>query len=295
MGTFLFALTDLTDETPEETARQRVDFSYKTGFYYGYLHPLVDDLLDSSFHLTAAEKKRMVRALDYWIGGDYDYGKEYSDILVMSELLDCLKNLFDLFPEPARPMARKLLYLLHFSQADDLNHTNGQNISWPEFYIPVVIKASLSRILADHYSGRFLISIDQIPVETGLILQLMDDIRDFKTDLQNSVVTPFTAPVLVNGFNCPSAWGIYLRAFDRYIGDDEYSDTIRFLIMRRIVISLKNTELKPGDNGYSAFMKEVQKVSAESLSLVNSIWRLKRVIPDPDRELFKPVDSFFSQ
>jgi len=295
MGTFLFALTDLADDTSEEAARERIDFSYKTGFFYGYLHPLVDDLLDSSLHLTDADKKQMVQALNYWIGGDYEYGAEYSSNPVMAELLYCLKSLFGLFPESARPMARKLLYLLHFSQADDSNHFDGTHLSWPDFYVPVVIKASLSRILADHYSGRFLDSIDTIPVDTGLILQLMDDIRDFKSDLQHSVVTGFTAPLLTNGFNCPSAWGIYLRAMDQYMGDDEYSATIRFLIMRRIVISLKNTTLMPGDRGYDSFMQEVGKVSPRSFRMVSRILRMKLSMPDPDRELFKPIDSFFSQ
>ncbi|HBB91744.1 MAG TPA: hypothetical protein DC042_08485 [Bacteroidales bacterium] len=295
-GTFLYALTDLTDETSIKDATGRIDLACRAGFYFGYLHPLVDDLLDSSDHLSITEKEEMTGALNYWIGGDFSKNVSADASPGLAEIRKALMELYGLFPDFARPMAQKLLYMLHFSQTADSAHLKSANPEWPELYTHASLKSLLSLMIADYFSGNFRTGLNEdLMLESGLIMQLTDDLRDFPDDYTHGVITPFTLYARFDFKDYPHPWLILMRALDRYIGDNEDSGTIREILLNNLMISLKDSILAKDTMVSAKLRGDLKQISLCSFNLISRISARKLRTDDPEMELFKPIDRFYRQ
>lgn len=293
-GVFLYTLTDLDDETPLEEAKRRVDIALKCGYYFGLLHPLVDDILDSANHLTASDKMEVLRLMDHWIGGDFEVHSRLEGQRTMDTLKRTFQELFDLFPAGMRKELVMLSYFLHFSQAQDMQKLPGGDYSLNGIYVPVLLKAACTRLISCWFSGtRLSPELTNEILETGLVFQMMDDFRDMVEDHQENNFTPFTHYHHCKNSKPVNPWLIYLRAVELFIRMSPNKPVSRKALLRRFVISLRNFLPDQNPELGMQYLENLFSGYPASFAIVEKILKIPVKIADPDKSLFEPVDRFF--
>jgi len=293
-GVLLYAITDLESDTPVEEAINRTRLALQSGYYFGLLHPLVDDVLDSGNHLSQDDKKEVLRLMDYWIGGDFNMPNSLEHHKSVCALKQTLMELFELFPPEKRNEYIKLSYFLHFSQMQDLQKVPGCDYSLGDIYVPVLLKAACTRLISCWFSGtRLTQALSDEILETGLVLQLMDDFRDILIDLDEKSFTPFTHYFLCKSEKPVNPWMIYLHAIALFIERSPNRPVSRRALLRRVAISIQN--FLPDDNQERSllYLDDLFSQSPGSKTNVGKILKIKRRIVDPDKSLFEPIDRYF--
>lgn len=191
-GVLTYVLTDLKSDTSDEIAQARLEKAAKGGFYYGMLYPLVDDIIDEQY-FKGKQLKQFIEAIDHWITGDFLSFPDLETNNSVAYLKNCFKEFHRLYPYQEHPEFYKESFILHFAQIEDSNKSFDKNYDANSIYVPVIIKAAYSRMVAAS-----LAEIQRPPqfaekmLLEGLMLQLIDDFRDFPQDVKRGIWTPFT-------------------------------------------------------------------------------------------------------
>jgi hypothetical protein len=293
-GVYLYVLTDLDSRTELVEAKRRTDLALKSGYYFGLLHPLVDDLLDSSHHLLSHEKKEVLRLLDHWIGGDFNIPNPLEGNKSVAALKKALQELYSLYTPKEQEQLIRLSYFLHFAQMEDMQKEPGGEFTFTDTYVPVLLKAACTRLISCWFSGTSLSSeLTSDILETGLVFQLMDDFRDFLPDVKERSFTPFTNYFLKEQVKIQNPWLVYMRAIDIFIIKSPNRKVSRQAILRRVAISIRYLLHDEDPASCLPYLNKTFKDLPESLKQVKRILNLKGGIIDPDRALFEPVDWYF--
>jgi hypothetical protein len=293
-GVYLYALTDLKSDTPVEEARIRLELALKRGFYFGLLHPLADDLLDSANHLSSEAKRELLRLMDYWIGGEFSVPDTLTGYPSVKELKRCIRELYDLFTPDERREVILLSYFLHFAQIEDMRKDPSSTFPRESIYIPVMLKGAMTRLISCRFSGTKLSAgLTNDILETGLVFQLMDDFRDLQTDLEEGSFTPFTHYCLCQSARPVNPWLIYARALDLFIRMSPNRIISSRSLLRRVAISIQNFNTGHDPHQGNTLLTTLFNECPESYSKVKKILRYPKRIVDPDKALFEPVDRYY--
>lgn len=290
-GVFLYALTGLDGVNSHQVARKKMEQAVKGGFYFGMFYPLIDDIMDHPGVFSREEKKTLLGQLDHWIVGDFSVRNEMISFPSVVLLEEILKEFHSLFPLEKYPELYQAALMLYFSQIEDGRKTLDQPYSTEELYVPVIIKAAYTRILAAFISG---IEVNGHLREhmklVGLNLQLMDDFRDWSGDHKSRQFTPFTYYLSGPSGQEINPFSLYLASlrvvFHRF-KDDPF---LVNLFMRRLAISVQRLGEDPPGEELNGRMWSVINQNEKTGKIMNKIHRLDFRIFDPDKEFTRPVD-----
>lgn len=295
-GVFLYALTGLDKAGSDGEVKTRMELAVKGGYYYGMFYPLVDDLMDHPEILTHAEKKLLIKLLDHWIVGDFSLKNELNLKPYIQLLEDIFKDFHRIFTLEDNPVLFHSALMLYFAQNEDGKKKFDAHYTMEEIYIPVIIKAAYTRILAASISG---IEISGHLLEhmhkIGLNLQLMDDFRDWYTDYQHRQFTPFTYYLLGPSMQEINPFALYLTTlrvhFARY-HDDPY---LVNMLMRRLSISIQRFNEGNTDEKLDHDIWKIINTNKRIGKIVKKIHHLKFKVFDPDIEFTRPVDHIVNR
>lgn len=290
-GVFLYALSDLNGNSSSKYACDRMEKALKGGYYYGMFYPLIDDILDHSQVFTSQQKKDLVNLLNHWIVGDFTPPNGLATIPSMILLEDILKEFHKLFPLENNYPIYKAALMLHFSQIEDANKDFQMQYSNEELYVPVIIKASYTRILAALISGIELRNylVDHL-IESGLTFQLIDDFLDWSADYNHKLFTPFTYHLLGTSNKSINPFSLYLSSLRIYFEKFNNDPLLIKLMMKRFAISIQRfNEQGTLDEIEERFWNVINKNSHIG-TIVKQIHLLDYKILDPDTDYAKPID-----
>jgi len=293
-GVFLYALTDLESDTPLEEAKQRIDRALKSGFYFGLLYPLADDILDSGHHLSSVDKNEVLRLMNHWIGGDFETPNGLDIKPSVSALKKALRELYELYGPEERKELIRLSYLLHFAQMEDQQKEDGKEYSLRDIYAPALLKAAFTRMISCWFSGtRLTVEMNNDIMETGLVFQMMDDFPDMADDRNEGCFTSFTHYYSCDGHKPLNPWLVYLRALDLFIRKSPNITVCSRALLRRVSLSIRY--FMPDDRSPDSidYLGVILSESPESERIVKKIIEIKMKAVDPEMALFEPVDVFF--
>ena len=292
-GVFLYALTDLAPGAGGDEIRQRIARALKGGYYFGMFYPLIDDIFDHAKVFSTGQKQELTGLLNHWIGGDFSIPNSLSSVTSMNLLETIMKEFHELLPAEENRDLYIAAYIQHFSQIDDVVKEVNRDYSREEFYVPLIIKAAYTRILAAAISGIRLDSrLITHMIETGLSFQLMDDFRDWQSDLKHNLFTPFTwytlAPQKGEQFN---PFTLYMAVMQRYLVKFQADSSLERQLMRRLSISIQR--FWPGDSGgeHTDTVWRIIDHNPEIGRQVRKIHDMKYRIMDPDSDFTRPIDQ----
>jgi len=158
-------------------------------FAYSLLYPYTDNGLDSSAH-TSEEKQEYIRWLNQWLRGNKygptdDWAGKTAELLVMIE-----KE----YPPQEFSDVHSSLSAIHGAQSKSLLLHNIQPGCDEESLTAITIEKGGTSVLADGYlaAGRLNNAEADSFFEYGVLLQLVDDLRDIDEDRVNAHSTPFS-------------------------------------------------------------------------------------------------------
>ena len=160
-----------------------------SSFAYSLLYPYTDNGLDSSAH-TSEEKQEYIRWLNQWLRGN-KYGPMDIWTGKTAELLVIIENEY---PPQKFSDVHLSLSAIHRAQSKSLLLHNIQPGCDEESLAAITIEKGGTSVLADGYlaAGRLNNAEADSFFEYGVLLQLVDDLRDIDEDRVNSHSTPFS-------------------------------------------------------------------------------------------------------
>lgn len=291
-GVFLYALSDLNGISDQKIMNNRLEQAIKGGYYYGMFYPLIDDILDHSRVMSGKDKQELINILNHWITGDFTVSNPLSSNPSVLLLLDIMKAFHQLFPLEEHPSLYRASLMLHFSQIEDLQKSFAQNYKAEEIYVPVIIKAAYTRIIATEISGmKMTDSLRDQMIETGLTFQLMDDFRDWVDDYRHALFTPFTYYLKGPSNQEINPFSLYLAGMRVYFKRFKDDRLLVQLMMRRLAISIQRF---CGSDVDQVLDKECWRVIGEESKTgqyVRRIHGLRYRIMDPDADFTGPIDK----
>ena len=295
-GVFLYALTGLDHINTTKEATSRMNQAIRGGYYFGMFYPLVDDILDHPEILNEQEKEKLIELLEYWIVGDFSVENTLLIHPSMLYLEQIFKDFHKLFPLESNQTLYRSALMLFFAQVDD-GKKSFENIYTPEeIYVPIIIKAAYTRILAASISGIEITDhlLDHMK-KIGLNLQLMDDFRDWFSDYNIQQFTPFTYYMKGKAKQQINPFSMYLASlrihFSRFNNDHFQVN----LLMRRLIISIQKLDQDNSDHDVSAKIWSVISQNPTIGNIIKKIHQLNYKVFDPDTEFTKPVDHVINR
>lgn len=291
-GVFLYALTDLPLHASDQLIHDRISTALKGGFYYGMFYPLIDDMIDHAKVLSPEEKGELFNLLNHWIGGDFSCEntlKQYQSMCLLEEIF---KDFHQLLPIENHRSLYLAAYALHFSQIEDAVKSFDKEYKWDDFYVSVILKAAYTRIVAAGIAG---VPLDDAfishMITTGMSFQLMDDFRDWVSDLEHKLLTPFTyhfhSPDRENQIN---PFSLYLATLKLYFQQFSNDPLLERLVMRRLAISIQRFLPKELDSDIEERIWQIVGRNAETGRWVHKIHSMNYRALDPDAEYTRPID-----
>lgn len=291
-GVFLYALTGLDGVGSYKLAKARMEQALKGGYYFGMFYPLIDDVFDHPEILSSKDKHQLVELLEHWIVGDFTIENVLKTNPTISLLEEILREFHLLFPLEKNETLYVSAMMLFLAQIEDGRKSFDETYSVSELYVPIIIKAAYTRILAASISG---ITVNEDLLKhmkmAGLNLQMMDDFRDWFSDYKTGQFTPFTYYMKgphnqeINPF---SLYLISLRIHFANFHDDPFFVN---MLMKRLVISIQRLS---DDNTNMDLEKKVWNIishNSEVGEIVRKIHTMRYRVFDPDIEFTRPVDN----
>lgn len=295
-GVFLFALSELNENMSDKEVHDKIEIALKGGYYYGMFYPLIDDILDNSHVLSSQQKIELVNLLDHWIIGDFSLENTLSSYPSMKLLEGILSKFHKLFPLQDNHQLYKAALMLHFSQVEDASKKFQTQYSIKDLYVPVIIKASYTRVLGTAISGTKI--SDQLHdhmIETGLIYQMMDDFRDWSSDTKNKLFTPFTYYLNGSSKQIINPFSLFLSANRVYFKKFNNDPLFVKLMSRRLSVSIQRfNDNNTPDKTLAKFWRVINK-NAQIGKIVGQIHNSKYRILDPDADFTKPIDEIVNR
>ncbi|WP_180960223.1 polyprenyl synthetase family protein [Neobacillus cucumis] len=277
-GVIMHVVDDMDNKVPQEERKQRLDKAIRLGYSYGLTYPFIDDLLDSNV-LSDLEKKRYSQLIRTTLitGVVPDLGKwtgENENLIqfIHSELKDAYEYIkSEQLPETLKSFFEQSYVFFNSQEVDREKDLTESNYTNEELYIPVILKASSSRLIV-----RSVISapedegFDNRTFFYGIYNQLADDFADMFDDLKEGAVTPYTyylkyhteRPDLINPFE------LYWAVISHLIHNVYYSDKkTREVILDRAINGLKRFKVRLGTEKYN----EVMNLFASGIPKFNQV------------------------
>jgi len=295
-GVFLFALSDLNENMSDKEVHDKIEIALKGGYFYGMFYPLIDGILDNSLVFSSQQKTELVNLLNHWIIGDFSLKNTLSSNPSMKLLEGILVKFHKLFPLQDNHQLYKAALMLHFSQIEDASKNFQTQYSIEDLYVPVIIKASYTRVVAAAVSGA---TIDEKMhghmIESGLIYQMMDDFRDWSSDTKNKLFTPFTYYLNGPSNQLINPFSLFLSVNRVYFTKFNNDPLFVKLMTRKLSVTIQrfNDKNTPKETRVK-FWKVINK-NAQIGEIVSQIHASKYRILDPDTDFTKPIDEIVNR
>lgn len=264
-GVLMHEIEEMSDKTLSEVHSQKMDEAIRLGYSYGLTYPLIDDLLDSKV-LSLEEKKRyslLIRTT--LVTGNVpelgDWEGTNSDLIryVHSELQENFEYIkAHLGPENQKSFFEQAYVFFNAQEVDREKDLSNPNYSNEDLYIPIILKASSSRLIARSVlSAPKDSGFENRTFYYGIYNQLADDFADMFDDLKEGAVTPYTYYIkyhtqrsdLVNPFE------LYWTVVSNLIHNVYQSDTkTSEVILNRAINGLKRFKKRMGTKKYREVM-----------------------------------------
>ena len=277
-GVMMHVVVEMEEGISPLERKQRLEKSIRLGYSYGLTYPFIDDLLDSHV-LSDVEKKQYtelirttlitgtVPELGEWQGKNitliqyvHSELREAYEYIKANQQADTLKSFFD--------QSYVFFNSQEVDRKKDLSYANYSN---EEIYIPVILKASSSRLIV-----RSVISapenegFENRTFYYGIYNQLADDFADMFDDRKEGAVTPYTyylthhdkRPDLINPFEL--YWAVIANLIHHVYQSDSKTCEV---ILDRAINGLKRFKERMGTTKYN----EVMKIFASGDPLFNGL------------------------
>lgn len=198
MGVMAVATVTHKDLPPEDR-QTRLAATLRPAYSFGITYPIIDDILqDSGYIADPSDRHAYHHAIVQGLGtGAQIELSTLPDHPLSEEMLAAYEWLLEAFPFTTHPDLYASLASMYRAQHEDAT-INPDTIANPQdFFSLIGAKASLSRIVANHLAGRRLTHEQRLRF-TGSLLrnQLLDDTRDYRSDLDAGRITPYTLAAL---------------------------------------------------------------------------------------------------
>lgn len=183
---------------PSEERRDRIAKAVAPAYFYAATYPIVDDILhDSDYVSDSKDKSRYHAAIIKGLSTGEDINEsELPDHPLAEEMLAIYNEMRQILPFDKYRDTYYALESMYLAQHLDANINVSDLSEEADLYVPITIKASLSRIVAHMITGH-----DIGPERAARMLrtllrqQIADDQRDIVDDLHERRATPFTLRV----------------------------------------------------------------------------------------------------
>lgn len=295
-GVFLYALSEIDENISDKEVHDKIETALKGGYYYGMFYPLIDDILDNSHVFSKQQKIDLMNLLNHWIIGDFSLTNVLNTNPSMKLLESILKEFHQLFPLEDNHQLYKAALILHFSQIEDANKNFQTQYSIEDLYVPVIIKASYSRVLGAAISGaKTDKQLHEHMIESGLIFQLIDDFRDWSIDSKNKLLTPFTYYIYGPTKQQINPFSLFLSAHKVYFKKFNNDPVFVKLMSRKLSVTIQRfNNKKTSANTKAKFWRVINK-NVQIGKLVSQIHSSKYRILDPDTDFTKPIDEIINR
>lgn len=225
MGVMALTAAEAVD-APAAERNDRVARSIAPAYFYAATYPIVDDVLqDSDYVRDANDASRYHSAILHGLTTGEDISPaDMPDHPLAEELLTVYNEMRLRLPFDDYRDTYYALESMYRAQHNDATAAISADTTEADVYVPIMIKASLSRIVGHMITGRTL-----PPERSGRMLQtllrqqLADDRRDVMEDLRASRQTPFTLPSTHPELPFENPL-LYHIAQEAYIGHRAYAD-----------------------------------------------------------------------
>ncbi len=255
-GVIMYKLEKLQslDKSPE-CITELLD-AIEAGYNFGLTYPLVDDVLDSSHVLNDDEKTQYSSLVYSALQRGFINEKDVPGHPIALELKKAFDVLTELYPfEKNRDLYRALTNL-HLAQIEEADRDFNKTYSDQDIYAPVIIKAAYTRIVTALMAGLDVTSefVSKMMM-AGLPTQLIDDFRDYPSDIKTGHFTPFTyyahAHKRQTGFTNPML--LYLASLNKIIGSHNNDQQVGRLLSRRFTQAVKQFSIYNGTENIKGF------------------------------------------
>lgn len=170
-----------------------------SSFAYSLLYPYTDNGLDSK-ERTSEEKRAYIQWLDQWFQGN-KYGPMDDWTAKIAELLLMIEKEY---PSAIFSEVYMSLYAIHSAQTRSLLLHNVHSEYSEELLSEITVEKGGTSVLVDGYLAAGALTPEQMDAffEYGVVLQLLDDIRDVEEDTINLHSTPFTRAASAGNLDC---------------------------------------------------------------------------------------------
>ena len=295
-GVFLFALSELKNNMSDKEVHDKIEIALKGGYYYGMFYPLIDDLLDNSHVFSSRQKIELMDLLNHWIIGDYSLKNVLKSNSSMKLLEEIFKEFHKLFPLEDNPQLYKAALMLHFSQLEDANKNFQTQYSIQDLFVPIIIKASYTRVVGAAISGtRIDNKLHKHMIETGLMYQLSDDFRDWGNDTKNKLFTPFTYYQYGPSKQPINPVSLFLSIYRVYFLKFESDPLFVKLMAKKLSVTIQRFNDKNTPKETQADFWKIINKNKEIGKLIAHINKSKYRILDPDTDFTKPIDEIINR
>lgn len=272
-GVMLFCISNLPEDMEEKDIKSAVFRSVKAGYYFGMMYPLIDDLLDSKKVLSQEEKIKFNKCISDFVAGNLTLNKDHMNLPLITEVKKCFQGLIDTLPKDLVKEAFNALHMLYLSQKEDGIKSFEGNYSDKDIYIPIIIKAAYTRIVAAILAK---IKISEVFRERifsqGLEMQLVDDFRDFPEDYANEQFTPFTYYISgKNNKKIANPMLVFLGSLDNTINNFNNSAQVKKMLAKRFSHGIKKHVINNGDTDLSSFFSMFSTGSVKLETIIQKI------------------------
>ncbi len=191
-GVMGYCIDEIDFKQPKEVIETKVFKAIQAGYYFGLTYPLVDDVMDSKAHLSQKQKKTANDLMIRGLSGEKILDSEVPNHDIAKELKKIFDSLNSLMPYGENRTLYDSLLVLAVSQTLDGELGFNKQVPAETVFVPAILKAAYSRIVAMQMGGRIDDSMADHALMVGLFNQLTDDYRDFTEDLAAGNLTAFT-------------------------------------------------------------------------------------------------------
>lgn len=200
-GVMMHTMDQLTAGISSKERSKKLDEAIRLGYSYGLTYPFIDDLLDSNvLSITEKEQYAALIRTSLITGNVPDLGDNWkSDSLVSMKYIHSeLREAFEYIksyqkPSNIRNFFEQAYVFFNSQEIDRKKELMNAHYTNEEIYIPIILKASSSRLIARLVTNTS--SDDGFENRTflyGIYNQLADDFSDMFDDLKSGAVTPYT-------------------------------------------------------------------------------------------------------
>lgn len=266
LGVLLHEMDSSRNITDRKVRVQKLSNALKLGYSYGLTYPFIDDLLDSNL-LNDEEKMRYseIMRVSFITSevpdlGEWDGENKKLMEFVHSELKEAFLYIKSNKSGESLQIFLEQAYVFFNSQeVDRTKLLENPNYTNEEIFVPIIIKASSSRLIARTIlNSEIDEEFDMRTFYYGIYNQLSDDFADMFDDLEANNLTPYTYYLkyhnirndLINPFEL--FWNVIFNLIHNVYNNDEKTCEV---LLDRAINGLKRSKQRLGVKKFSEIME----------------------------------------